>query len=715
MFNKRNPMKYFSGSVFARLPLYKLIAGGSAAVLTTSIGLGVFAASFTPAPLPEATPTPVPTQEPVATATPTPTPEPAKELLVDVSVVQQDVGVQLYTLAEQTQETAEAAAPEDEEEQTPEKLPLLGVEATITLTDAEGQSADYALDTETGTALAEDVDPGEYTVEVQPIEGYLLPERTTVTVEEKVVYKADVEAVKDKIVQASEVNESAEDSAVNTAGAAPIVNEVTDTVQYAESSTESTGTTTTYTAKLSSSGYLLLQDGTETPYLPVYKDGTQELIGAKRDANYTGTRNMSVWLPGAADSIVNLGGTRRTMAMAHRTDDGAQEVMPLDENTPAPSLNAEGDTVTVTPPAEDSVSEPQVTPEPTAAPTPAPTATPTPAPTAAPTPAPTATPTPAPTATPTPAPTATPTPAPTATPTPAPTATPAPTVTPTPTPTVTPTPVPTEEPTDPTASFPDEIEASALAGYGFDVSSTEKTEYVYTGWQEIDGVTYYYDPATHQPVTGNQVIQGNVYTFGADGALNRTSRGIDVSKFQGTIDWNAVKADGITFAIIRCGYRGYGTGALVEDSTYRRNIQGAINAGLRVGVYFYSQAINEAEAVEEASMVLSLVSGYSLPLGVYYDTESVAGGRANAISAAQRTACAVAFCETIRNAGYQAGVYSYASWFYNALNFANISKYNIWIAQYRDTLSFNYKYNIWQYTGSGRVNGISTAVDMNIG
>ena len=134
-------------------------------------------------------------------------------------------------------------------------------------------------------------------------------------------------------------------------------------------------------------------------------------------------------------------------------------------------------------------------------------------------------------------------------------------------------------------------------------------------------------------------------------ATDVAARGIDVSKFQGSIDWNAVKADGITFAIIRCGYRGYGSGALVEDSTYRANIRGAINAGLKVGVYFYSQAINEAEAVEEASMVLSLVGGYSLPLGVYYDTESVAGGRANAISAAERTACAVAFCETIRNAG----------------------------------------------------------------
>ena len=671
MFNKRNPMKYFSGSAFARLPLYKLVAGGSAAVLTASIGVGVFAASVGPGPAPEATPPPAPVATP--TATPEPTPEPDIELLADISVIQQDVGVQLYTLPDQTAESAQTPSPtptgDGEDTDMTGKIPLTGVEATVTLTDAEGEATDYAVDTETGTALAEDVEPGDYTVTVQPIEGYVVPESATVTVEEKVVYKADVDAVKDKILQSSQVNESAEDSAVNTAGSAPIADEVTDTVQYAESSKEEKGRVTTYTAKLSSSGHLLLSNGSESPYLPIYKDGTKELTGAKRGSGYTGYSTMSVWMPGAADSIVLLGENGRNMSMAHRTDDGTAVLAEGEENEASP-------TPEVTPSAEPT---PEVTPEPT------PTATPTP------TPSPTATPTP------TPAPTATPTPAPTATPTPAPTQ------------------APTATPNDPTAGWPNEIEASALAGYGFDVTSTEKIEYIYTGWQEIDGATYYYDPVTHEPVTGNQVIQGDVYTFGADGALNRTARGIDVSKFQGAIDWNAVKADGITFAIIRCGYRGYGTGALVEDSTYRRNIQGAINAGLKVGVYFYSQAINEAEAVEEASMVLSLVSGYSLPLGVYYDTESVAGGRANAISATQRTACAVAFCETIRNAGYKAGVYSYASWFYNALNFANISKYNIWIAQYRDTLSFNYKYNIWQYTGSGRVNGISTAVDMNIG
>ena len=674
MFNKKNPMRYFSGSTFARLPLYKLAAGGTAVVLTASIGLGAFAASVGPLSAPEPSPTPIVTATPETAATPTPsptpspTPEPDKPLTMEASVIQQDVGVTLYVenapepsptpdASASPSPTPSKSAKEDDAEN--EKTPLLGVAATITLTDAKGNATDYELDTETGTALAEDMTPGDYTLAVQPIEGYTQPEAQTVTVKEKVVYKADVKAVKEKIVQASQVNESAEDSGVSNAGSAPIVNEVTDTVTYADSAKTETGSKTSYTAKLSSSGHLLLADGTETPYLPVYQDGTKDLIGAMRDTSYAANTATAAWLPGAADSVTLLGAANTRMAWVHRAD----EPVTVQEDTGGAAPAAEETPVPADPTPEPA---PEITPEPTPEATPAPTQTP--APTAAPTEAPTAAPTQAPTQVP-----------------------------------------------DPTAGWPDNIAVQELANYGFAVTSATTTIYEYTGWQDIDGATYYYDPSTHQPVTGQQVIQGNVYTFAADGALNRTARGIDVSKFQGSIDWNAVKSDGITFAIIRCGYRGYGSGALVEDSTYRQNIQGAINAGLRVGVYFYSQAINEAEAVEEASMVLSLVSGYSLPLGVYYDTESVGGGRANALSAAERTACAVAFCETIRSAGYSAGVYSYASWFYNALNFANISKYNIWIAQYRDTLSFSYKHNIWQYTGSGSVKGISKPVDMNIG
>lgn len=701
MFNKKNPMRYFSGSTFARLPLYKLAAGGTAVVLTASIGLGAFAASVGPLSAPEPSPTPIVTATPETAATPTPsptpspTPEPDKPLTMEASVIQQDVGVTLYVenapgpsptpdASASPSPTPSKSAKEDDAEN--EKTPLLGVAATITLTDAKGNATDYELDTETGTALAEDVTPGDYTLAVQPIEGYTQPEAQTVTVKEKVVYKADVKAVKEKIVQASQVNESAEDSGVSNAGSAPIVNEVTDTVTYADSARTETGSKTSYTAKLSSSGHLLLADGTETPYLPVYQDGTKDLIGAMRDTSYAANTATAAWLPGAADSVTLLGAANTRMAWVHRADEpSSSETMQseTDEGQATDSTDSsnEQSPASSPTPTEPTEVQPSTAPEsPSPEPDSQPTESASPTPSEEPSPEPSSEPTNAPTQ------------APTTAPTQAPTATP-----------------------DPTAGWPDNIAVQELANYGFAVTSATTTIYEYTGWQDIDGATYYYDPSTHQPVTGQQVIQGNVYTFAADGALNRTARGIDVSKFQGSIDWNAVKADGITFAIIRCGYRGYGSGALVEDSTYRRNIQGAINAGLRVGVYFYSQAINEAEAVEEASMVLSLVSGYSLPLGVYYDTESVGGGRANALSAAERTACAVAFCETIRSAGYSAGVYSYASWFYNALNFANISKYNIWIAQYRDTLSFSYKHNIWQYTGSGSVKGISKPVDMNIG
>lgn len=686
---RKNPMKYFSGSAVSRLPLHKLIAGGMAALLCASLGIGAMAAGFTapepaaptPTPAPTAAPTasPAPTATPESAPTPTPAPTPQPGMEMEVTVVQQDIGVQLYALTYPEGTTLEDLEGEDAVEAL--RTPFTHTTLNVTITDEDGNETEYPVDTATGTALAEDVEPGEYTVTAPGIGDYTAPEPQTVTVKEKVVYKADVAAVKDKIVQANEVVESQEDSGYGTGGGAPIAEEVTDTVSYAESSAEETGAEVYYTAQVSEDGYLLLSDGTKTPYRPQYAEGTDHITGAVRDTAF-GVEAV----PGSL-VVVPLGhlGESRIVPV----EDAAPAAQPTPESQPA-LLNEDA--------AAQSTEQPAETPA--EAPTAAPTAEPTPAPTAEPTPE--------------------PTPAPTEAPTQSPEPTPAPTAEPTPAPTEAPTPAPTEAPTptpDPTAGWPETIEAKDLASYGFAVESHEQTTVLYTGWQTIDGNTYYYDPATHQPVTGTQVIQGDIYSFSSSGVLGQKARGIDVSKFQGTIDWNAVAADGITFAIIRCGYRGYGSGALVEDATFRRNIQGATAAGIQVGVYFYSQAIDEAEAVEEASMVLSLVQGYSLPYGVYFDTEKVAGdtGRADGISAAQRTANAVAFCETIRNAGYTPGVYSYASWFYNSLNFANISKYRTWIAQYRDTLDFAYSYNIWQYSSQGSVSGIKGNVDMNLG
>lgn len=247
------------------------------------------------------------------------------------------------------------------------------------------------------------------------------------------------------------------------------------------------------------------------------------------------------------------------------------------------------------------------------------------------------------------------------------------------------------------------------------VKSTANGKYKYTGWQTIDGHTYFYDKNGNY-VTGEQVIQGAKYVFDSDGRLSSSSGvlGIDVSKWNGAINWDAVKNSGINFVIIRCGFRGSATAALVEDANFRSNIKGAQAAGLKVGVYFYSQAVNEVEAVEEASMALSLVSGYNLSYPIFLDVES-SGGRGDKISAAERTKVCEAFCRTVANSGYKAGVYANKTWFNSMINTSSISGYKIWLAQYAAAPTYTTtRYDMWQYSSKGSVSGISGKVDMNI-
>ena len=237
----------------------------------------------------------------------------------------------------------------------------------------------------------------------------------------------------------------------------------------------------------------------------------------------------------------------------------------------------------------------------------------------------------------------------------------------------------------------------------------------YKGWQTINGKTYYYNKNCEY-VTGKQVIQGVEYVFGSDGVLTTSAgaRGIDVSKWNGSIDWKAVRNEGIEFAIIRCGYRGSSQGALIEDPTFRTNIKGAQAAGLKVGVYFFTQAVNEAEAVEEASMVIELCKGYGLSFPVYLDVEG-SNGRGDTISAEQRTANIKAFCGTIQNAGYKAGVYANKTWFTSKIKTNQITNYKIWLAQYAANPTYNAtRYDMWQHTSKGKVSGISGNVDLNI-
>jgi len=237
--------------------------------------------------------------------------------------------------------------------------------------------------------------------------------------------------------------------------------------------------------------------------------------------------------------------------------------------------------------------------------------------------------------------------------------------------------------------------------------------YKYTGWQTLDNVTYFFNK-NGDKVTGEQVIKGVKYNFGSNGALSMGggALGIDVSKWNGDINWTAVKNSGVSYVIIRCGYRGSSTGALIQDPKFYTNIKGASAAGLKVGVYFFTQAVNEVEAVEEASMVLNLIKGYGISYPVFIDTEG-SGGRADGLDKGTRTAVCNAFCATVQNGGYKAGIYASKSWFDGKLNAGTLSGYKIWLAQYATKPTYGGRYDLWQYTSSGAIGGINGKVDLN--
>ena len=247
-----------------------------------------------------------------------------------------------------------------------------------------------------------------------------------------------------------------------------------------------------------------------------------------------------------------------------------------------------------------------------------------------------------------------------------------------------------------------------------------------SGWVEENGRSYYY-AADGRPVSGLQNIDGKLYFFDGSGA-KASELGIDVSYHNSAIDWNAVKAAGIDFAIIRAAYRTWEKGILNEDEdSYRQGknggyyLQGAKAAGLKVGVYVYSTAITTDEAVEEAEKAIEIVrkSGVELDLPIYFDSEYSSvnpRGRADRLTPAQRVEIARAFCETVEKAGYSAGVYSYENFFHRALPIGEVDDYDIWYASYTRGYALpTYRgFSIWQFTESARVNGMPDEVDMNV-
>lgn len=204
--------------------------------------------------------------------------------------------------------------------------------------------------------------------------------------------------------------------------------------------------------------------------------------------------------------------------------------------------------------------------------------------------------------------------------------------------------------------------------------------------------------------------------------------GIDVSRYQGVIDWEKVKKDGIDYAMIRAGFRGYGeSGSLNEDTMFERNVKGARDAGLDVGVYFFSQAKNYDEGVKEAEYTINLIKKFDITYPVAFDTEQSSSptntGRADNISVQDRTDATKGFCSTIEKSGYKTLIYASPYWIKDNLDITQLSEYKIWLANYTGATqenplakpsSYKGQYVMWQYTDSGTVNGIDGGVDCDI-
>ncbi len=237
----------------------------------------------------------------------------------------------------------------------------------------------------------------------------------------------------------------------------------------------------------------------------------------------------------------------------------------------------------------------------------------------------------------------------------------------------------------------------------------------------VSGGRYHFVPiqrelAQHGYVQENlQVLENGRFQYLENGQVV-SHMGIDVSKYQGNIDWEKVAADGVEFVFLRLGLRGYESGKLVEDETFQTNIQGALAHGIKVGVYFFTQAITVEEAVEEANFVLERIAPYQIDCPVVFDVEKVGSStaRMNQLTPQERTDVTIAFLDTIEAAGYKAMFYHNMETALLLLELERLENYDKWFAYYGEELYYPYAYGVWQYSEKGSINGISGEVDMNI-
>ena len=266
--------------------------------------------------------------------------------------------------------------------------------------------------------------------------------------------------------------------------------------------------------------------------------------------------------------------------------------------------------------------------------------------------------------------------------------------------------------------FLDKLKELMLSGDG----TTAMLRYFYPNdIVVVDGGEYYFFPISdeleHNTYNPEQfVLDSDMYMEYYENGDRISHKGIDVSKYQGKIDWSKVAEDDVEYAFIRLGIRGYTEGALQEDEYFEANIRGARRNDIDVGVYFFTQATSIAEAEEEAQYVLDTIQPYKVTYPVVIDVETVSNpnARTKDLTKEERTQYCIAFCEKIKDAGYTPMIYGNLKTFMLMLDIEQLEDYDKWFAYYDNQFYFPYEFKVWQYTDTGKVNGVGTDVDLNI-
>lgn len=238
---------------------------------------------------------------------------------------------------------------------------------------------------------------------------------------------------------------------------------------------------------------------------------------------------------------------------------------------------------------------------------------------------------------------------------------------------------------------------------------------------DVEGNSYEAELLENVPLNEydyTRIIDENGLKYYTDGEGNKVSRlGIDVSEYQPEVDWVKVKDAGAEFVMVRLGFRGYGeAGNMAEDSMFKKHIEGARNAGLDVGVYFFSQAITDEEALEEAEFVLERIKNYEITCPVAYDVEEIKfdESRTDNLDSEQFTRNCKIFCDKVEEAGYETMIYANMKWLAFTLDMEDLTKYEKWYADYEIVPQNPYEISMWQYTETGSIDGVEGNVDLNI-